>query len=85
MCAPESTRLRQRLQAGGDVDPVAQQVSALGHHVVLVQADAHLQPVAFAHPLLHCDGAAQHLHGTREFGQQPVAGGLEQPASELRH
>ena len=83
---------RQRLQPGGDVDTVADEVLALHDHFALVQADAegHLLGrgavrAEGGQPLLDEDGRAQGEHDAGEFSQQPVAEFLEHPAAEHLH
>ena len=75
--------LAQLLQAGGDVDPVAEQVVALDHHVAEVDADAeHDAPVgrrlglAVGHRLLDRDRAGDrvdHARRTRRSRRRPSA------------
>src|SRR5215469_13746522 len=63
----------QSLQTGSDIDAITEQVTSLGYHVALVQADPNLKAVIRAQPLLDGDGAAQRLHRGRELSKQTVA------------
>ena len=82
----DAAGLGQRLQAGGDVDAVAEQVVALDHDVAEVDADPELEPpvrrqlgVAGSKLLLDLDRAAHGFDGAREFGKHAVASGADDP------
>jgi hypothetical protein len=82
--------LRQVLDAGGDVDVVAEQVGAVGHDLAVVDADPELQPlgrrqagIALSQRRLHLDGAAHRRHRVGELGDDAVAGGVGDAAAML--
>ncbi len=82
--------LAQLLQAGGDVDAVAEQVVALDHHVAEIDADAeHDAPVgrrlglAVGDRLLHRDRAGDGIDHRGELDDRPVAHQLDDPALVL--
>jgi hypothetical protein len=90
--------LRQALDARGDVDPVAEQVLAVDHHVGEVQADAQLERLGIRAPrlgqvALDLEGRPDPRDGALELGEEPVAGaredappaGLDPPVDDLLH
>ena len=83
----DAAGLGQRLQAGGDVDAIAEEVVALDHHVAEVDADPELEPpvlgqlaISGCQLLLDLDRASRGFDGTRELGQHAVPGGADDPA-----
>jgi len=83
--------LGNRLQPGGDVDRVAEQVCSLDDHVADMDADAEPHGFALGHArifrgqsLLHRDGALHGIDGTGEIGDDAVAGGVEDPPAICR-
>jgi hypothetical protein len=81
----------ERFDPGSDVDAVAIEVVALDDHVAEIDADAQLDTavspdagVALGHRLLHCDRAADRIDDAGKLYQQPVTGGLDDPALVLR-
>ena len=86
-----STGRRQRFEAGGDIDAVAEDVAVLADDdVAEVDADAQHHRVrvltpfgARAHFALDHDGAAHRIDHAAEFDQEPVAGGLDDTAVML--
>ena len=83
----DAARLGQRLQAGGDVHAIAEQVIALDHHVAEVDADPELEPpvlgqlaISGCQLLLDLDRASCGFDGTRELGQHAVPGAADDPA-----
>ena len=84
----DTARPGQRLDAGGDVHAVAEQVARLDHDVADMDADAELEPavgrelvVGLGEPLLRRHGALDGIHGAGELGQQAVAGGVGDPTA----
>ena len=78
----------ETLQAGGDVDPFAEQVRAVNNDVPNVHADAeaHWFRVAGAglfrsDGILHRDRAADSIDCTREVGDDAIASGVENAAA----
>ena len=83
-------RLRNPLQSGGDIHPVAVDVAILDDHIAEIDADAEDDPlmfgrlgIALGHALLHRHGAGDRSHDARELDQQAVASGLDNPAPVL--
>jgi hypothetical protein len=86
------SRLRQALQAGSDVDAVADQIVPLHQHVAKVDSHAESQARCLRcvfcnciNALLDTGGAAHGLDRARELGQDAVAGGAENAAVMLPH
>jgi hypothetical protein len=81
-------RLRDPLQARGDVDPVAHQVAvALLDHVTQMNADAKFDApvlrharVALDHGVLHFDRAAHGVDHAAKLDDRPIAGAFHHPA-----
>src|SRR5439155_10578038 len=80
----DPARLGDPFEAGGDVDPVTEDVAILDDDVALVDADAELDAVGgrdagvpVAHRLLHLDRATHRIDDAGEFDQHAVAGGLD--------
>jgi hypothetical protein len=76
-------RLGQALEAGRDIDSVAEDVVRLGDDIAKINADAKQRPLvfrdaggAFGHGHLHLDGAAHGIDDAGELDQEPVAGGF---------
>jgi hypothetical protein len=86
----DSAGLGKRLQACGDIDPVAEDVAALDDDVAEVDADAkpdaplvgHFR-LAVEHAALHLGGTAHRIDDARKFGQHAVASGLDDAAAML--
>ena len=81
-------RIGQGLQAGGDVDPIAKDVALLDDDVTLMDADAKLDlairrsvTVPAGNLALDLDRAAERIDNAGELDEEPVAGGLDQPAA----
>ena len=81
--------LGQPLEAGDDVDALAQDVVAVDHDVAEIDADAiaHapvlvLAGLARGQRPLHLERTAHRIHHARKFDQQPVAHGLDDPPAE---
>ena len=88
----DSARLRQRLQAGGDVHPVTVDVSGLHDHVAEVEADPEGQPqvgrhgaIARSHATLDMNRARDRIDRTGELDEDAVSGRLDDPAGVLGH
>ena len=87
----DAARLGERLQPGGDIDAVAQQIVALDDDIAEVDTDAEAQPLALgALRVLRRDrpldreGAFDRIDGAREIGEDAVPGGCEDAAAILR-
>ena len=83
----DAAGLGQRLQAGGDVDAIAEQVIALDHHVAEVDADPELEPpvlgqlaISGREFLLDLDRTSCGFDGARKLGQHAVPGAPDDPA-----
>jgi hypothetical protein len=83
-------RLRKTFEASRDVDPVAQQVAALGHHIAHMDSDAKANLPAFfdiliarGHSVLHGNSTSHGIHSARELEQQTIAGGVGDAAAML--
>src|SRR5262249_20268494 len=79
--------LRQSFQSRGDIDAVAVDVVAVDDDVADIDADPELDPrlrrlvgIALVHAALNLDGATHGIDDAGEFGQQAVAGGLDDAA-----
>ena len=88
----DAADLRDRLQPHRHVHGIAHQVVAAFDHVAQVDADSQGQlivglsrRIGRAHGFLDFQGGAHRLDRAREFGQQPVAGHLEDAAAMLAH
>ncbi|MGY3156261.1 hypothetical protein ACVW0V_005401 [Bradyrhizobium elkanii] len=86
----DAAGLGQRLQAGRDVDAVAEDVGTVNDHVAKIDADAKLHParrrdvgVALRHPALNLGRAQHRIDDAMKFDQQAVAGGLDDAAAIL--
>src|SRR5215469_1755970 len=73
--------LRERLEPGGDVDPVAEDIIAVNYHIAEVDADPKLETalrrqrvIDRARGPLHFDGAVQRIDDARKIRQQAVTG-----------
>src|SRR5215471_9967019 len=84
------SRRSQSFEPCGDIDAVAVNVALVEDHVAQIDADAEFDPllhrhvgVALDHRPLHRYCAAYRVDDTREFDEQPVAGGLDNAASVL--
>ena len=83
-----TARFCERLQSGGDVDAVAEQVWSFDEDVSEMDADTkpHLLAgratlVFFFNGVLYRDGAFDGIDRTRKIGDKTVAGGIEDPAA----
>ena len=83
----DPARIGQRLQPRGDIDAIAEDVVAVDDDVADIDADAKVESligcnacVALRHAALHVDRAAHRIDDAREFHQQAVTGGLDDPA-----
>ena len=83
----DTARFRQLFQSRGNIDAVAVQIVAFGHHVAEVDADAKSHAAVFRHlavarrkPLLDLDRAAHGLHRAVELRNDAVARAPEYPA-----
>ncbi len=83
-----TARFCERLQPGGDVDAVTEQVWSLDDHVSEMDADAEPHLLAGRATLvflfdgvLDRDGAFDGIDRTRKIGDKTVAGGIEDPAA----
>jgi hypothetical protein len=86
----QAARLRERLQARCNIDPIAENIVAIGDDVAEIDADAELNAplvrhicLAREHPALKLDSAAHRIHDTGELDQHAVAGGLDYAAAVL--
>src|SRR5207249_3239801 len=82
--AADPAGLGETLQSRRDVDAVAENVVALGDDIAKVDADAELDAavgikpgIAVDHPALDLGGAAHRVDDAGEFGEEPIAGGLD--------
>ena len=76
--------LGQRLEPGGDIDAVTEDVAFVDDDVAEIDADAKADPLAFGdvgvtvlHPLLHAHGAAYGVDDRGELDQHAVTGRLD--------
>ena len=83
--------LRERLEPGGDVDPVAKDVVAVDDHVAEIDANPQFQTalgrdrvVDRTRGPLHFDGAVQRVDDARKIRQQAVACGADDPSAMRR-
>jgi hypothetical protein len=83
-----AARRRDLLQAGGDVDAVAQNIIAVDDDVAQIDANAECDAVIFLdvgiacrHALLHFDHALGGIHHGGEFQQQAIAHGFDDAAA----
>ena len=88
----DATRIGHAFQASGDVHAIAKDVTVLDDDIAEVDADAHFDPalgrhlfVAGKHTALDFGRACDRVHDTLKFGQQPVAGVLDDPAAVRRY
>jgi hypothetical protein len=86
----DPTRVGQGFEPCRDIEPVPEDVLALGNHVAQVDPDAELDPllrrggpVAIGHPALHLHGAPDGIDHTCKLGQEAVARVLYDPAPML--
>ena len=84
----DPARFGKLLQPRGDVDAVAKDVVAIDDDVADVDTDSQIDPlfgrhtgIALGHATLHVDRTAHRVDHAREFQQQPVARGLDDPAA----
>src|SRR5687768_2309655 len=87
----QAARLGETLEAGGNVYPVAEDVSVLEEHVAKIYTDAIEDPavfrlagVALGHRSLDLDSTFDRLNDARELGEQAVAAGLNDIAPMRR-
>ncbi len=80
--------LRRRLQAGRDVDAVAEQVALVHHHVAEMDADAQAEPpripVGLGQRPLDGHGAGDGIRRAGEFGEHAVPGRVGDPPAMRR-
>ena len=83
--------LGERLQPGGDVDPVTEQVLAVDHDIADMYADAKLHRLVCrllcalrGDRRLHRDRTLHGIDRAGEIGDDAVAGGVEDPAAVRR-
>jgi hypothetical protein len=83
--------LGKRLEPGGDVDAVAEDVVAVDDYIAEIDAYPQLEPalgrdriVDPTRGALHLDGAVQRIDDTRKIRQQAVAGRADDPPA-VRH
>ena len=83
--------LGERLEPGGDVDAIAEDVVAVDDHVAEIDADPQLETalgwdgvVDGARGALHLDGATQRVDDARKIRQQAVACGADDPPAMRR-
>ncbi len=76
-----AARLGQRLQPGGDIDAVPEDILRFDDHIAEVDANSKIDAlvlwdiiVAVSHCALDFRGAADRIQHTRKFGQHAVAG-----------
>ena len=84
----QAARLGKRLQPGGDIDAVAEQIAVFDDDIAEVDANAQahapvLGNVGVLRPLeaLNFDGATHSLDSARKLGDDAVAGASEDPAA----
>ena len=87
----DAAGLRQRLQARGHVDAVAEHIATIGDDVAQVHADAERELArvgagrgARRHVVLNGESAAHRLHHAGEFGEEAIAHALEDAPLVLR-
>ena len=80
--------LGEPLQAGGDVDPLAEEVVAVDHNIADMHADAEAHRlVASTAGIFRCDSslrrdrAREGINGAGEIGDNAIAGGVKNPAA----
>src|SRR5690348_6113903 len=83
-----SSRLRESLQAGRDIDGIAEEIVALHDDVADVQPDAetHLHTggpisVLLCHGVLHRDSTLHGIDGADEIGDEAIASRVEDPTA----
>jgi hypothetical protein len=86
----DAARVGERLQAGRDVDAVAEDVAVVDDDVADVDADAERDPalgrhaaVALLHAALYVHAAADGIDDARELDQEPVAHRLDDAPAVL--
>jgi hypothetical protein len=86
------TRFRDALQAGGDIDAVAQEITASDHYIANMDADAEAEgtfwgsvSIQVSECLLDLDGTLDGINGGREFSQQSITCRVGDPAPMLRN
>ena len=90
LAAPDPAGLRQRFEARGDIDAVAEDVVALGDHVAEIDANAKPDALfvgylgfAVEHAALHLGRTAHRIDDARKLHEQAVAGGFDDAAAVL--
>src|SRR5215472_868095 len=71
----------QGFEAGGNIDTIAEDVAVLDDDVADINAYAPGNAGARRHLPLPGRGATQRVDNARELDEEPVAGGLDQPAA----
>ena len=86
----DSAGLGEAFHARGHIDAVAVEIVALDDHIAQADADAqhHAVPVGgirvpLGEGALYVHRTLHRIHRAAEFGQRPIAGGLEDPSAEL--
>ena len=89
---PDRAGTGQRLDSGGDIDPVAVDVALVDDNVTDVDAYAELNPtifgnigIAFGHGALDLHGAADGVNSACELDQRTVARRLDDTAAMFRN
>jgi hypothetical protein len=84
----DRARLGESFEAGGDIDPVAEQVAAVNHDIADMHANAELHwlgglllHVHRRDRRLHRDRALDSIHRAGEISDNAVAGGVEDPTA----
>ena len=83
--------IRDPFQPGRDIYAGAEDVVTFAHDIAQIDANAKLNPtrhgdrsVAFSHPLLDVETAANCIDNAGELNEKTVASGLHDPAAMLR-
>src|SRR5262249_33536763 len=84
----DAGRLSETLQPRGDIDALAINLIALDHHIAEIDADAELHPplqrqfrILVPQRALNRNGAINRLDHTSEFGQNTIAGRVDQASA----
>src|SRR4051794_5199719 len=86
----DATRLCNRLEASGNVDTIAENISTITQNVTKMNTDAPFHPVfvrdlviALGHHALKCNGALHSAHHRGKLDQDAIAGRLDNPPAML--
>ena len=81
-----------RLEPGGDIHVIAEQIVLVGHHVAHVDAETELHDtvcgklvVPFRHQALHLDRRLDRADDAREFQQETITGVLHDVAAMIEN